>query len=744
MDSSLRKFNSNIFFSKINQKDETNNIENNRNLQLFDISSNDEEEQINITNFNFESLFKSFFKTRKFNVDHNKIPIQSDTNELKFKILSEIFANKPDKFNTNVGPDLLKSLNFYIKNKPFKILQCDKNVGSILMTNEDFYSLCNSHLLNNDTYELLDYDPLNITIDSINNELLNLSINNHISKKLLNRLRAASNSKSGNFRILPKIHKDKFGIRPIISSINHPTSNLCEFIDFCLQPLVKNCGSVIKDSQELLQLFEEKKNFGPNVYLYSCDFESLYTNINPKHASDIITEFLSSQNSLGQNEHINIYAFRQILNLIFKYGIFKFENSHFVQKIGLPMGCKCGPSVANFYLYLLEKNWLCLNSMVIYKRFIDDIFIISSIELNVDDLRSQFLYLKLNIVHGKTVIFLDLKISYDFFLNRIITSLYVKPTNCHPYLITSSNHPKHIFDNIPISLFIRIRRICTNYVDYLASSRILFIQLIKKGYDFKKLMGISKQVGLKDRLQLLPYKDNLSKISNSIKEKFFIKFDINCSFLNSCLNNVFYKIKQDSDLLRNKKILIVNYINQNIGATLIHNFKFYCNSKKFFCRKCSTINCKLCNFINDSFCIKFKNICIPIKNDSNCSSIGSVYVIKCKICNLFYIGETKKEVKKRIFEHIYNIGYFKKNVMKSLINFNRCSEVAQHFSDVKHDFLNLQNCFQLFIFKSNLNDCKLRKSTETELIHLFLNLKIPILNKKIPSSKYISSFSFIE
>lgn len=80
----------------------------------------------------------------------------------------------------------------------------------------------------------------------------------------------------------------------------------------------------------------------------------------------------------------------------------------FLQKIGLSMGCKCGPSVVNFYLYLLEKNWLSLNPEIIYKRFIDDIFIISKVEFSLDDLKSQFLYLKLNIIFDKEVVFLDL------------------------------------------------------------------------------------------------------------------------------------------------------------------------------------------------------------------------------------------------------------------------------------------------------------------------------------------------
>ena len=61
-----------------------------------------------------------------------------------------------------------------------------------------------------------------------------------------------------------------------------------------------------------------------------------------------------------------------------------------------------------------------------------------------------------NIVYGEEIAFLDLSISFDYLTNRIRTNLYTKPTNTYSYLLYNSNHPGHIFRNIPKSLFIRI------------------------------------------------------------------------------------------------------------------------------------------------------------------------------------------------------------------------------------------------------------------------------------------------
>ena len=69
--------------------------------------------------------------------------------------------------------------------------------------------------------------------------------------------------------------------------------------------------------------------------------------------------------------------------------------------------------------------------------------------------------LKLNIITGKIVNFLDLNISIDFNSNFLDFDIYYKPTNTFSYLFISSNHPTYIFKNIIKSLFIRLRRICT-------------------------------------------------------------------------------------------------------------------------------------------------------------------------------------------------------------------------------------------------------------------------------------------
>ena len=100
------------------------------------------------------------------------------------------------------------------------------------------------------------------------------------------------------------------------------------------------------------------------------------------------------------------------------------------------MGCKCGPSVANLYIFLVEKSWIDRYKPLVYARLIDDIFYASVVPLDKAQIANHFGYLKLNIVEDDTVNFLDLYISYDPpITNKYRFNLYTKPTNTFSYLI---------------------------------------------------------------------------------------------------------------------------------------------------------------------------------------------------------------------------------------------------------------------------------------------------------------------
>ena len=119
---------------------------------------------------------------------------------------------------------------------------------------------------------------------------------------------------------------------------------------------------------------------------------------------------------------------------MFNTNVFSFEKNFFKQIKGLPMGCICGPMVANLYVYIHEIKWINIEKPIIYKRFIDDTSLALKNKLNLENFQSYFGNLRFTESHDKIVNFLDLNLKYDSVTQKLTYSVYLKPTNSFGYL----------------------------------------------------------------------------------------------------------------------------------------------------------------------------------------------------------------------------------------------------------------------------------------------------------------------
>ena len=76
-------------------------------------------------------------------------------------------------------------------------------------------------------------------------------------------------------------------------------------------------------------------------------------------------------------------------------------------------------------------------------------------------------------------VFLDTQSRLDE--DRIYTDLYTKPMDTHQYLLPTSCHPKHCCKNIPYSLALRLRRICSDSNTFELRAKELTNQLHSRG-----------------------------------------------------------------------------------------------------------------------------------------------------------------------------------------------------------------------------------------------------------------------
>ena len=262
--------------------------------------------------------------------------------------------------------------------------------------------------------------------------------------------------------------------------------------------------------------------------------------------------------------------------------------------------------------------------------------------------------------------------------------------------------------------------------DYLYFSRLLTTQLLTRGYSFSHLRKISHMVANLNRSKLLEYKP---KISNNFFQNSVIfqsHFDKNIINSKDILKKSWNSAMSESPL-KNSKIIVINRMQPNIGSILIHNFKIP-SQNKFRTKICDQQDCKVCKYSSSFFYIKLDNFYLPIYNNSDCKSCQIIYIIKCDLCNCFYIGQSSKDARTRIYQHIKDINRF--------IPYKdpNSSSVATHFNTIGHDRLKY---FKYFIFRNNLIDNE-RLEQEGHLINLFLFLKIKILNEIKPKMKTLS------
>ena len=262
--------------------------------------------------------------------------------------------------------------------------------------------------------------------DKINNFLRKLQkqnlLLNHYSQLF------TSGSSPGIMYGKPKTHKPNIPLRPILSSINTPSYNLCKFLIPYLSPLTKN-SYTLPDSFTFAKYIQSLHL--SDCYMTSFDVNDLFTNIPIAETSDIILN-----SNIHNHLNLPLQLFKQLLSLSVNDTIFTFNSNYYQQIDGMPMGSPLGPTFANIFLCNHESLWLnhCPQSIrpLIYKRYIDDCFLIFN-NKEQSDLFFQYInHQHPNIKfsredeHNRSLPFLDIMVTRSS--NGFTTSIYRKPT----------------------------------------------------------------------------------------------------------------------------------------------------------------------------------------------------------------------------------------------------------------------------------------------------------------------------
>ena len=186
---------------------------------------------------------------------------------------------------------LLKKLK---KDRKFIIIAADKNLGPCIMDIELYITRClKDHLNKSDTYEeVTEMDALLIQEDNFRwickrfidttNEISDFD--RKFFKETLIGERDATNRQHLKERIsfayfyaMPKMHKNPWATRPVVSGVSSVMEPLSKWLDVQLQRIVHLCPCYLKDSWHFLNDIKKLGRTMKGYKLIISDANAMYT-----------------------------------------------------------------------------------------------------------------------------------------------------------------------------------------------------------------------------------------------------------------------------------------------------------------------------------------------------------------------------------------------------------------------------------------------------------------------------------
>ncbi len=268
-----------------------------------------------------------------------------------------------------------EELNLIRANTSIRVLGADKNLGPTIVATDWVRTETLRQLNDRQSYSIVSIEEWGLKHRHVikTREKLMRIYHQFITPNAKKFLRSYDRfSFPAKFYIIPKIHKTPVVGRPIAASHSYITRPLSIFVDEFVKPCI-HMPTVLRDSGELVQLLESTR-LPAHCFLVSCDVVSLYPNVNIKQA--IIALDMLLREARAPETPLLI----QFSRLVFENNFLKTEFSEdvFHQTFGIAMGTPFAVTAANAFMYYLEKDLVqqYSSNLVLYKRFIDDIFLI--------------------------------------------------------------------------------------------------------------------------------------------------------------------------------------------------------------------------------------------------------------------------------------------------------------------------------------------------------------------------------
>ncbi|XP_044760154.1 uncharacterized protein LOC123317615 [Coccinella septempunctata] len=353
----------------------------------------------------------------------------------------------------------LEARNFLKTNPELLVCRSDKGNVTVLITSAQYHEKVMELLNDNNVYEVLPRDPTSNIIrrnNDISKRLKELGYITPRECKNINTYKALP----PNFYILIKVHKEGLPGRPIVSSINSPTTKLSAFITEVLKVSFSDYFTYsVKDSESFCQLVKNVQ-LPAGFVLISLDAVSLFTNISLQLVIQLLDD---NWHMIAPNCNIPKDEFLAVITFLFSSNYFVYDGKFYKQKDGCPMGSNPSAILAIIVMTeIIRRACIVLGfTLPFICHYVDDI-ITAVPETEIDSVRQQFNLVFEDVVSftveretNNAVPFLDTLVirTPD---NTLITDWYTKPASSGKFINFQSYHSFKVKTNFILGMKKRI------------------------------------------------------------------------------------------------------------------------------------------------------------------------------------------------------------------------------------------------------------------------------------------------
>ena len=601
----------------------------------------------------------------------------------------------------------LQSLTNKVDEGELVIKSADKGNVTVIMSTDIYQSMCTRELSKSKFYRNLgNVNPCNDVLTDV------ISFANTYRTVLTTKeyhFLTKKEYKMANFYCLPKLHKSPeinelltggseyihlpnfTGIiegRPIVGGPAFYTSGISQMIDIILKPIISYIPHILRDSFDFVDRCSHTVPDG--ALMGTADIKALYTNLSKELVLKAVEYWFNRYVQLIPIlQRFGLNFIIDGLEIILKHNYFLFADEYFQQIHGFAMGTKAAVNCANLGVGYLEiKLFDQLPHHYPYdfvKYFIDNYFrFLDDVDYSwIDEFDPEPFQMICNDLDPNLKFIFSLLSKQSNFLDihrrisgyEVILDIHRKPTDSFNYLHFGSSHPQHTRNNIALSLAKRIVRIASHDRD--ARLDELKDNLILRGHPKQNILEAFSKVFTPER----------EKKTGDVLV-FTTTHNPSQSFPRKAITNCLGNVSGDTmrRVFKDSRIIIGTRQPKSLRQFLIRS-KFSRTKNRRKTTQPGLFNCYGCKYHRTGFIKKCKSFVFgkrnqfywEYRNHFDCNSTNVIYVLKCRRCWKFYIGETK-DLKKRTRKHKSDIKHPRNSYCRALAEHLRtCSPVSPQF-----------------------------------------------------------------